>query len=581
MSDNAVNSSYLGFGSTREATLVVSKNGLLQYVSDTSAQFLACDGAETVGTPLWTLAESWQEPLEAELAKVWRGEETAVLELFHEETDNWFSLQIVAHGEDAIIYLEQIKDGNASRGVRESVQSKLKVQVHEQTFSVEGLRQGRQHDSLHDLLTGLYNRFGLIDILEKTDGWQRGTFLLLDVDDFHRLNDSLGPTFADNLLIALSERLLHALRPDDLTARLGGDAFTVLLPEASADEAHFVAERLQKSLEHPFLVQGSEIAITLSVGVLGNLGEYDTPQDMLRDADLCLDYAKRLGNSSISVFDPSLREELLARIALEAALKEALANNELEVYYQPIFDLHTNKLVGLEALSRWHRADGAVSPATFIALAEESGLILEIDKWVLERACKQLSTWERQGLITAPLNINVSASHFAEVTMAGHVQHTLHTYGVNANQIHLELTETVLMDEGAQTQQTLQDLQHLGINLHIDDFGTGYASLRYLQRFSAHGLKIDRSFIADLKNPKSFELIRAIIAMAHALNMKVVAEGIETAWQREQLENLGCDYGQGYFLSKPLPAKSIEAMLNHLSNPKTGGVTSPEFLALN
>jgi diguanylate cyclase (GGDEF)-like protein len=569
------------FETTREAALVVGENGVLQYVSDKAAQFLACDAAESIGVSLWDIAEDWQECLELALEETLVQQGSRKLELYFEPTESWFELTLTPRGDVGIIVLTHLKDNTDSRGIREQVQSKLKVQVHQQTSSVEVLRLGRQHDSLHDLLTGLYNRFGLIDILEKTHLWQNGTFLLLDVDHFHRLNDSLGPAFGDALLVTLSERFFHTLRPDDLTARLGGDEFAVFLRSANQEEARFVAERLQRSLEQPFFIQGSDVAITVSVGILGNLGGYETPQDMLRDADLCLDYAKRIGNSSISVFDPALREELLARLALEQALKEAVVNNELEVYYQPIFDLRSDKLVGLEALSRWHRQGGAVSPATFIALAEESRLILDIDKWVLERACQQLSHWERQGLVTAPLNINVSASHFAELTMAKHFESTLQSYGVSAKNIHLELTETVLMDEGVQTQQTLQDLQHLGINLHIDDFGTGYASLNYLQRFCAHGLKIDRSFIADLKNPKSFELIRAIIAMAHALNMKVVAEGIETSWQKEQLEDLGCDYGQGYLLSKPLPAKTIETMLQHLPDPKASSVTLPAFLVLN
>jgi diguanylate cyclase (GGDEF)-like protein len=577
VSSNVVNLTYFEtLDNTHEASLVIDARGNLHAVSKQAANLLEVEAE----TSLWEVAPNWQETLEPELERLLSGQESDVLELFFESTGILFELTPVVQDKFVILYLDIIKDDTASRGVRESLQSKLKVQVRERTSSVEGLRQGRQRDSFHDLLTGLYNRFGLIDALEELPSWQDGTFLVLDIDHFHQLNDSLGPTFGDDLLTALSERLAHALRPDDLTARLGGDEFAVLLPGADEAEAHFVAERLQKSLEHPFRVQGGEVTVTVSLGILGNLGGYDTPQDMLRDADLCLDYAKRSGNSSISVFDPTLREELLARLALEQSLKEAVANNELEVYYQPIFDLSNNKLVGLEALSRWHRQSGAVSPATFIALAEESGLILEIDKWVLENACKQLSIWERQGLITAPLNINVSASHFADTRMAGHVQDTLHAYGVNADQIHLELTETVLMDEGSQTQQTLQDLQRLGINLHIDDFGTGYASLRYLQRFSAHGLKIDRSFVADLKNPKSFELIRAIIAMAHALNMKVVAEGIETAWQRQQLEALGCDYGQGYLLSKPLPAKTIETMLQ-VADPEASSVTLPAFSTLN
>jgi diguanylate cyclase (GGDEF)-like protein len=565
-------------GITHEATLVFGKDGTLHAISDKAVQFLACDASEAVGTSLWEIAQGWQEPLETLMDSL---EQEAVLELSHEETDLWFNVGLTAQGDKMVLYLEQIKDGNASRGVREQVQSKLKVKVHEQTSSVEVLRRGRQRDSLHDLLTGLYNRFGLIDILDKNSGWQNGTFLFLDVDHFQRLNDSFGPKFGDDLLIALSQRLHNALRPDDLTARLGGDEFAVLLPDANEEEARFVAERLQRSLEHPFLVQGGEVAITLSMGILGNLGNYETPQNLLRDADLCLDYAKRLGNSSISIFDPALREDLLARMALETALKEALLNYELEVHYQPILDLRSNALVGLEALSRWHRPEGAVSPATFIALAEETGLILEIDNYVLEQACKQVSSWEKQGFMPAPLNINVSASHFAEVSMAAHFQSILQAHGVQAKQIHLELTETVLMDEGAQTQQTLEDLQHLGINLHIDDFGTGYASLKYLQRFSAHGLKIDRSFVADLKNPKSYELIRAIIAMAHALNMKVVAEGIETSWQRQQLETLGCDYGQGYLLSKPLPAKTIEAMLQLAPDPKTNSTVLSSFSTLN
>jgi diguanylate cyclase (GGDEF)-like protein len=520
------------------------------------------------------------------LKALFEGEEGNVFELYHEETGHAFRLSLILkdnlhqdnlhqdnlHQDNLLqdnllqdslilIYLEQLKDDGASRGVREQVHGKFRHEVREQTSSVEILRRGRQHDSLSDPLTGFANRFGLLDTLNHSSTWRQGTFLHLDVDRFQNLNDSLGPRFGDDLLVAFSQRLLHALRPDDTTARLGSDEFGVLLPSTDEKGAVLVAQRLQKSLEHPFIIQGSKIAVTVSIGILNQLENYSTPDAMLGDADLALHHTKSLGESSIAVFDPALREELLARVALENSLKEAVINRELEVYYQPIFDLRTNEVVGLETLSRWHRPEGSISPTTFIRIAEETGLILDIDKWVLERACQQMSTWRDQGFLTVPLNINVSGNHFAQKDMARSFETVLQTHNMKPEWVYLELTETVLMDESEQTQQTLHDLQRLGVKLHIDDFGTGYASLSYLQRFSAHGLKIDRSFVNNLQDRKSYELVRAVIAMAHALNMKVVAEGIETSWQKKQLEDLGCDYGQGYLLAKPLPAKDIEPLL--------------------
>jgi diguanylate cyclase (GGDEF)-like protein len=583
---------------SREATLVVDKHGILHYLSVRAEGLLECEPGEATGASLWSIAASWQELLETELSNILNGNKGSILELHHEETGHYFKLTPVAHGDFVVIYLEQLKDGTASRGIREQVHGKFKEQVREQLGTVETVRRGRQQDALHDSLTGFANRFGLLDTLNHHalhDGtqnngtlhtptlnngsqWHHGTFLVLDIDRFQILNDSLGYQVGDDLLVAFSQRLLHALRPNDFTARLGSDEFAVLLPTTDEREAFSVAERLQKSLEHPFILHGTELAVSVSIGILGNLSNYDNTDDMLRDADLSLHHAKRLGVGKLSVFDPALREELLARVALEIALKNAIDNHELEVYYQPIFDLRSNALVGLETLSRWHRPEGSVSPTTFIPIAEETGFILEIDKWVLESACQQITDWQALGLTTAPLNINVSGSHFAQAGMARHFQNVLQSHHMSPTQIHLELTETVLMDEGQQTQQTLQDLQQLGVQLHIDDFGTGYASLSYLQRFSAHGLKIDRSFIAALHDHKSYELIRAMIAMAHALNMKVVAEGIETPWQRQKLEELGCDYGQGYLLSRPLPAKHIEPLLG-FARPRHKGPESHQALS--
>lgn len=577
MSRNVVNLPYFeAFETSHQAMLVVDERGILHFINSKAEGLLECEADEVLGEPLWSVATSWQQHLATQLKILFESEEENVLELHHEETGHTFRLSLALQDnltQDSlvqdkplqdnliVIYLEHLKDDGASRGVREQVHGKFRHEVREQTSSVEILRRGRQHDSLSDPLTGFANRFGLLDTLKHRGTWQHGTFLHLDIDRFQNLNDSLGPHFGDDLLVAFSQRLLHALRPNDVTARLGSDEFGILLPRTDEEGAVLVAQRLQKSLEHPFIIQGSKIAVTVSVGVLGCLETYASADTMLADADLALHHAKSLGESSIGVFDPTLREDLLARVALEKSLREAVIKRELEVYYQPIFDLRTDEIVGLETLSRWNRPEGAVSPATFIRIAEETGLILDIDKWVLERACHQMTTWQGQGFLSVPLNINVSGNHFAQKDMARHFESVLHTHNMKPEQIYLELTETVLMDESEQTQQTLQDLQRLGIKLHIDDFGTGYASLSYLQRFSAHGLKIDRSFVNNLQDRKSYELIRAVIAMAHALNMKVVAEGIETSWQRKQLEDLGCDYGQGYLLSKPLPAKDIEPLL--------------------
>lgn len=429
-----------------------------------------------------------------------------------------------------------------------------------------------QHDAFHDALTGLANRalFGvrLAHTLEREKRDPKNFFavLYLDFDRFKFVNDTLGHAAGDELLVAIAERLKRATRPTDTVARLGGDEFTVLLEDISGlAEALAVAERIQTELAPSFVLDGRTLFMTASLGLTVSSVGYNTADEVLRDADIAMYSAKRQGKAKCVLFDTGKRASLLRKSALEADLRNALANDELVLHYQPIVTAGTGVTQNLEALVRWqHPEHGIISPGEFIPIAEESGLITLLDRWVLQTACRQLATWHKTspGSAGLSLNVNMSSQSFEQPGLPTLVAELLFECGLPASALNLELTETDVAQAKDTFAANIAALRALGLSLHIDDFGTGYSSLAYLQNLPSDTLKIDRSFIARmLTSRESGELVRTIVAMAKNLGLKVVAEGVETRQQLEVLTALGCDYVQGYYLSKPLPASEVELLV--------------------
>ena len=459
----------------------------------------------------------------------------------------------------------------------ESLNRSLEGRVGERTAALAKANERLQHDAFHDALTGLPNRALFMDrlgqTLERGKREQEHAFAVffLDFDRFKVVNDSLGHAAGDALLVAIGERLRESLRPGDTVARLGGDEFTLLaLGVKGEDEALVLARRLKALFVKPFCIEGRELHINASVGiVLSELG-YGSAADVLRDADIAMYRAKALGRGEHALFDAAMREEARSLMTLESELRQALRKEQLEVHYQPIITTQGGKVTGFEALARWrHPMRGLVSPAQFIPVAEEVGLITDIGRFVLSKACKQTARWQRQTGHPLTVNVNVSSQEFAQPGFVEQVRAALEEAGLPAPCLRLELTESLLMDGSPEVKEALSKLRALGVGLQIDDFGTGYSSLSYLQRFDADALKIDRSFIAKLDSPESAELVRTIVAMAHNLGMKVVAEGVETDGQRNMLQALGCEYLQGYLFSKPLKAEEAAGFLEGAGETRT------------
>ena len=462
------------------------------------------------------------------------------------------------------------RDITERKRVEEALQAahdELERRVEERTAELARANERLQFDAFHDALTLLPNRALFMDRLgraiERSARRPDPGFavLFLDFDRFKVINDSLGHSVGDALLIALGERLKRCLRLADTVARLGGDEFTILLEDASELEATRTAERIQQALLRPFALEGHSLHISASIGiVLSNLA-YARAEDVLRDADLAMYHAKARGRAGQQVFTKEMRERALSLMALETDLRQAIPRRELEVYYQPIMSVAGGQPVGFEALVRWqHPVHGTISPVTFIPLAEETGLIIEIDRWVLREACAQLRVWQEQfpTLPSLTLSTNLSGQQFAREDLADKVREILAETGFDPRDLKLELTESVLMSSSDSVTETFTRLRALGVGLHIDDFGTGYSSLSYLQRFPVDTLKIDRSFINKMMVSKeSAELVRTILAMAANLNLKVTAEGVETPQQLEPLRSLGRAYGQGYLFAKPLAAAAV------------------------
>jgi diguanylate cyclase (GGDEF)-like protein/excisionase family DNA binding protein len=426
--------------------------------------------------------------------------------------------------------------------------------------------------ALYDPITGLPNRELLVDRMGHSLSWTRSgdndpiALILLDLDRFKVVNESVGHAIGDRLLVEVARRLSGCVRPGDTVARFGGDEFAIVVDGmVGPDDARRAAERISSELKAPFRLAGREWFISASMGIaVGNPGEA-TPDDILREAEVALYRSKRDPSLRYALFEPSMSDATLERVDLENDLRQALDRDELRLHYQPIVDLATDRVVGLEALVRWdHPRRGLVQPLSFIPLAEETGLILPIGEWVLAMACRQAHEW-RTRYPDNPLlmSVNLSARQFSQPDLVDTITRILAETKLPAEALELEITESVLMDESETGIRTLRRLRDLGARLVLDDFGTGYSSLSYLKHLPLDTIKIDRSFVTGLgeRDQANLPIVEAVISLAHGLGIEVVAEGIETVGEASKLRELGCDRGQGYVYSRPIPAQQISRLM--------------------
>jgi diguanylate cyclase (GGDEF)-like protein len=421
--------------------------------------------------------------------------------------------------------------------------------------------------AFYDTLTDLPNRALFLDRLDHalSRADRRHNIvgvLFLDLDNFKVVNDSLGHDVGDLLLKAVADRLRQSLRIGDTVARFGGDEFTILLEDLDhPDDAVATAERIVDVIRQPVLLESTEVVPSFSIGiVLGTPGD-DHPDELLRNADLAMYRAKVNGKARFEIFDQSMNADAMERLELEADLRRALERQELRLHYQPIVSLETGQIRAVEALARWqHPRRGLISPLQFIPIAEETGLIIPLGRWVLEEACRQVRHWQ----LTHPeardllVSVNLSGRQFQNARLVDEVGQILRESGLAPDCLQLEITETAVMKDASAALDTLHQLKALGVKLAIDDFGTGYSSLSYLRQFPVDTLKIDRSFVDGLgRETQDTELVRSVIAMARSLSLAVTSEGIETTEQLAQLQELGCDRGQGFYFARPLPPEQF------------------------
>ncbi len=428
------------------------------------------------------------------------------------------------------------------------------------------------HEALHDALTGLPNRNLFLDRLDlamrqhRRDRKRKFAVLFLDLDRFKAINDSLGHAAGDELLIEFGRRLGMFLRPGDSVARLGGDEFAILLNDvANLSEATRVAERVHELLSQKFVIADKEIFATASIGIALSDVKYERSGDLLRDADLAMYRTKRRRAGSYAVFDSFMHETALQRLELETDLRSAISRGELAVYYQPIVSLEHMRVVGFEALMRWfHPVRGLIGPDDFIPLAEESGTIGALTWWIMREACRQTRAWQQSDPTFDDLSIsvNVSTRLFSDPDFAQRTVRILEEVELPPSALHLEITENALLEHEAETLRELSALQKVGVKLHLDDFGTGYSSLSYLNLFAYDTLKIDRSFVSAARDgSRDRRIVDALVNLGRVLDMNVIAEGVETQEQAQNLRELKCCMAQGFWFSKPLPAESAEALL--------------------
>jgi diguanylate cyclase (GGDEF)-like protein len=493
--------------------------------------------------------------------------------------------------EEVVVRIEHQLALQAANAKIFQLNAELEQKVRERTSELEAVIEQRDreiirhkqtqqqllHQALHDALTGLPNRILFMEHLEKALQRNRRNenylfaVLFIDLDRFKIINDNWGHSVGDRLLIAISSILQECCRQVDTVARLSGDEFAILLEDLQdLSDAIEITERLLEKLTYPIHLDERKVFSGASIGIVLGSTNYQNGIELLRDADIAMYRAKALGKGRYAIFDREMYAQTIHLSQIETDLRLALHRQELLLFYQPIVSLTTHRLIGFEALVRWqHPQTGLIAPGEFIAIAEDTGLIVPIGEWVLHQACQQLQTWQLQFPAAASLHIsvNLSGRQLQQFDFVDKLAKILADTGLSGESLRLELTETMLMDRGEKTIDLLNQIKEQKIQLSIDDFGTGYSSLSYLHRFPIDTLKIDRSFVSLINaEGENCEIVNTIITLAHALGMNAIAEGVETPHQFTHLKNLGCEAAQGYLFAKPLNLQLAESII--ANNPE-------------
>lgn len=469
---------------------------------------------------------------------------------------------------------KEFADGNLNYRIPAIVQGQnevgqLSASLVQMANDIDIAKKQIQQQAHFDHLTGLPNRFLSLDRLKLSVNEAKRknetiAVMFLDLDDFKKVNDTLGHNIGDKLLIEAANRLSHVTRASDTVGRLGGDEFIILLNDLpSINEARLIAEKLLEQFRSPLTIENRELLLTTSIGIALFPNDGMDPLRILQNADTAMYRAKEIGRNTYSFFTKELNDKVTRRLNLEEQLHNALNRQELEVFYQPIISLNNDKITGAEALLRWNNSEfGQVSPEEFIPIAEQLGLINAIGDYVLSEALSQAKYWQKNYSNDFTMSINLSPLQFRSQELITSIQKLLQQHQLKHSTINLEITEGTLITGYSYIEESLHKLHAMKINIHMDDFGTGYSSLSYLRNYPFASLKIDKSFIRDITSDSSDHgLVKATIAMAHSFNMKIVAEGIEAPQQLEMLKTMKCDFGQGYYFSRPVPAKDFEKLI--------------------
>ncbi len=501
---------------------------------------------------------------------------------FDDIEEAWFAVQralekkhLAEQNRRLISDLKEYRDGLEKEVALRTEALARTVEKMQEEISARKAAEGQlQHDALHDALTGLPNRALFNDRLSHTIlmAQRRKDYiyavLFVDLDRFKVINDSLGHHIGDQLLIAFGQRLMTYLRPHDTVARLGGDEFSILFEDIGGiGNATDIADRIGAAMRAPFTLNDREVYATASIGIALCAGQYEHPDQILRDADTAMYKAKANGRAQYAVFEPGMHTHAVARLHLETDLRKAIERKEFIVFYQPILSLTTNSIVGFEALVRWqHPERGLLNPEDFLKMADETGMSVSIDRLVLREACRQMQEWmgqySRGGL--SFISTNLSNKQMVQPDLVDYVDRVLKETGLNSKNLKLEITEDVIMENPDKMVALLTRLKALGVQIYIDDFGTGYSSLSHLHRLPIDGLKIDRSFIKRMgDHGENQEIVRTIMLLARDLNIGVIAEGVETAKQMGHIKSLGCEQGQGNLFSKPVDGDSARTLLGN------------------